>query len=152
MRRGLATVALVILLGACASGGEVVVVATPSTTPTTLSPADATLVACDELRTMWREHARISSDPHGFGDDTPDPHGVAAQAAADAAFAAARSGTAEAQRLAELAAQQYEGTASGDLFATVTDFFALCGQQPPHVPCVDGTICAANRLDSYGSG
>lgn len=151
MRRALATVALGVLLGACTSGGEVVVVAAPSTTPTTLSPADATRVACDELRTMWREHARISSDPHGLGEDTPDPHGVAAKAAAEAAFAAARSGTAEAQRLGDLAERQYEGAAPGDFFATVVDLLALCGQEPPHVPCVEGTICAASRLDKYGS-
>ena len=118
-----------------------------STEATTALPADPLLAACDHFRTTWIEFAQIYSGPHSLGDTTPDPHGVRAGEAVEAAFAAAQRGTADVRELGALAARQYEGKAAGDFWDTVTQFFVLCGRQIPSVECEKWTACEGAGLD-----
>lgn len=151
LRAGVAGVPLLMVwvLSGCTDGGSPEEsLARPTTTTTTSTVAmDPTLVACENFATLWVEFAQINSGPHGFGDPTSDPHGVRAGEAADAAFAAAAEGSPEAQWLGARADGQYEGAISGDAWATIAEFFGLCGQSHPVVKCVDGTACGVSKLD-----
>ena len=118
-----------------------------STEATTTLPEDPLLAACHHFRTTWIEFAQIYSGPHGFGDTTPDPHGLRAGEGVEAAFAAAHRGPAIVQTLGALAAKQYEGEAAGDFWGTVMQFFDLCGQETPSVECQELTACESAGLD-----
>jgi hypothetical protein len=133
----------------CTGGGTSDGSANPAESPTSTVPANPTEAACDHFTTMWVEAAQIRHGPHGFGDSTRDPHSVPALDAADAAFAAAAVGSAEARALGVTAQRQYEGRLPGDFYATVTEFLALCGDLPPHVECAQDTVCELAHLDTY---
>jgi hypothetical protein len=121
--------------------------ARPTITTTSTLAMDPTSVACESFATLWVEFAQIYSGPHGFGDTTPDPHGVRAREAGDAAFAAAAEGSPEARRLGAKAEGQFDGTIPGDAWATIAEFFRLCGQSHPVVECDDNTACGFSKLD-----
>lgn len=55
----------------------------------------------------------------------------------------------EVQRIGVRAKNQFEGKVAGDVWATVAEFLALCGQSPPVVECEEATACRTNNLDSY---
>ncbi len=136
------------VLSGCTDGGSPdESLARPTTTTSTVA-LDPTFVACENFATLWVEFAQIYSGAHGWGDTTPDPHGARAGEAADAAFAAAAQGSPEAQWLGAKAEGQYEGTIPGDAWATIAEFFGLCGQSHPVVKCVDDdTACRSQNLD-----
>lgn len=119
----------------------------PKDPDATTVPSDSLSSACEHFATLWVEFAQTYSGPHGMGDATPDPHGVRATDAANAAFEAAEQGSLEVQRLGAKARGQFEGTVPGDLWTTVTEFLALCGETPPVVECEELTACRSQNLD-----